>query len=623
MGFMDRFLKATFVYACTFLCVAIQAQPLKMWDRTLGGPATDIMTDIRQTADGGYVVTGHSWSVVTYTPPVVFQDLYIAKLSANGTKQWDRRLGSGAESIGSVFQTPDGGYLVGGSSAANAGGDKTDNSKGGYDFWLVKLGPDGTKLWDKTIGGPGTDGLIYCEPTQDGGAILGGSTFSGAGGDKASPTYGQDDMWIVKVDGNGAVQWENTIGGNSMDVFKKVLPTPDGGYVVAAWTWSGVSGNKTSAAKGEEDYWIVKLNANGNIEWDKTIGGTSSDYLYSMEVTSDTGFILSGTSWSGTSGDKSEFTKGMADYWIVKLASDGTVQWNKDIGSSESEGFGSVVEMANGGYLIGAVGGSTIDGDKTVSSKGKNDFWLVKLAADGTKIWDTIFGGFDFESLTCLRVTSDAGFIAGGTSISGIGGDKTEQAFGSEDFWILKATAEDRFPVTLSKFSGENEGTTSLLYWETTSETGSDRFEIEHSLDGKSWKTIGSVKAAATSSVIRHYDFKHESPSLQQVNLYRLKMIDYDDTYTYSSIVTVKFQSVPELVLFPNPTGQVLYFRLADFNKVKSIQIINERATQVYDSGPDPAAQVDVSHLQPGKYIVRINQLDGSSHLKKVVIDHR
>lgn len=621
MHFIDRFLKSAFLFAGAFLCVALQAQPLKIWDRSLGGTASDNMKDIRQTADGGYIMTGHSWSVISYTPPVTFQDIYVVKLSANGTKQWERRLGSGAESVGSILQMSDGGYLLAGSSAANTGGDKTENSKGEYDFWLVKLGADGTKLWDKTIGGPGIEGVTNCEPTADGGAIVGGVTFSGSGGDKESPAYGYDDMWIVKVDANGSVQWEKTIGGNNMDVFKKVSPTPDGGYVVAGWTWSGISGNKTSALKGEEDYWIIKLNANGDIEWDKTIGGLSSDYLYSMEVTSDGGAILSGTTWSGPGGDKTDDKKGMTGYWIVKLASDGNIQWNKDLSSSASGGFVYILQMTDGSYISAADVGPPVDGDKTAVSKGGGDFWLVKLDANGNKIWDTTFGGTEYESIRCFRRTSDNGFVLGGVSVSGIGADKTEQAFGSEDFWIVKTTDEDRLPVTLSKFSGENEGTTALLYWETTSETGSDRFEIEHSLDGKSWNTIGSVKAAATSSVIMHYDFKHNSPSLQRVNLYRLKMIDYDETYGYSAIATVKFETMPEVVMYPNPTAQILNLKLADFRHVKSIQIINEKAASIYDSSSAPTSQIDVSHLQPGNYVVRVIRRDGSSFSQKIVVN--
>ncbi|SDH49110.1 Por secretion system C-terminal sorting domain-containing protein [Dyadobacter soli] len=620
MHFTDRFFKSIFLFAGVFLCITLKAQPLKVWDRSLGGTASDIMKDIRQTADGGYIMAGYSWSIITYTPPVTFQDIYVAKLSANGTKQWDRRLGSGVESIGSILQMADGGYLVAGGSAANAGGDKTENSKGEHDFWLVKLGPDGTKLWDKTIGGPGIDVVVNCEPTADGGAIVGGVTFSGIGGDKGSPAYGEDDLWIVKVDANGSVQWEKAIGGNTMDVFKKVSPTPDGGYLVAGWTWSGISGNKTSALKGEADYWVIKLNANGNIEWDKTIGALYGDYLYSMEVTSDGGAILSGTTWSGPGGDKTGDKKGITGYWIVKLASDGSIQWDKDLGSSASGGFGYIVQMADGSYISAADVGLPVDGDKTVVSKGGGDFWLVKLDASGNKIWDTVFGGTEYESIRCFRRTSDNGFVMGGVSVSGIGADKTEQAFGSEDFWIIKTTDEDRLPVTLSKFNGKNEGTTALLYWETTSETGSERFEIEHSFDGKSWNTIGSVKAAATSSVIRHYDFKDNSPSLQRVNLYRLKMIDYDETYAYSAIATVKFGIVPEMVLYPNPTAQVLNLSLADFPHVKSIQIINEKAVRVYDSGTAPTSQIDVSNLLSGNYVVRVIRTDGSSHSQKIVV---
>jgi len=183
--------------------------------------------------------------------------------------------------------TQDGGYILGGTSDSNKGGDKTQASKGKSDYWVVRITGHGTKVWDKTLGGVDQDKLIALQQTSDGGFILGGSSISGKSGDKTQANWGSlnangnynYDYWVVKLNASGTKVWDKTLGGTSYDYFSDLQQTSDGGYILGGTSQSGISGNKTEptrdnpGADHKGDYWIIKLQADGSPAWDKTIGG--------------------------------------------------------------------------------------------------------------------------------------------------------------------------------------------------------------------------------------------------------------------------------------------------------------------------------------------------------------
>ena len=188
-----------------------------------------------------------------------------------------------------------------------------------YQIWLLSLCWLATTfsafaqvdiLWDKTLGGNASDRLRDLIPTANGGYVLVGSSLSDASGDKSENSKGSSDYWIVKVDENGNKLWDKTLGGNSNDVVYVVLPAPDGGYFLAGESRSNASGDKSRNSKGETDYWIIKVDENGNKLWDKTLGGNNEDWLRGAISTSDGGYLLTGLSMSNASSDKSENSKG-------------------------------------------------------------------------------------------------------------------------------------------------------------------------------------------------------------------------------------------------------------------------------------------------------------------------
>ena len=195
--------------------------------------------------------------------------------------------------------------------------------------------------WQNTIGGSNTDDLYSIEQTADGGYILGGFSSSPLSGDKTEGFIGFHDYWVIKLDSIGNIEWQNTIGGVGNDDLY-ITQSSDGGYILGGSSNSGISGDKTDSNKGGYDYWVLKLDATGSIVWQKTIGGNLDDKLYSLDETEDGGFLLGGYSYSGISGDKTEANKGGADYWVIKIDSTGNIIWQKTIGGSEFDGLYSV-----------------------------------------------------------------------------------------------------------------------------------------------------------------------------------------------------------------------------------------------------------------------------------------
>ncbi len=203
-----------------------------------------------------------------------------------------------------------------------------------------------------------------------------------------------------------------------------------------------MNGDKTEGGRGGYDYWVVKIDANGVKQWDKRFGGTNDDYLYSLQQTTDGGYILGGESYSGNNGDRTEVNYGLTDYWLVKIDANGVKQWDKSFGGSDYDGLRSLHQTTDGGYILGGYSISDISGDKTQSSRGSDDFWIVKIDINGIKQWNARFGGDRSEAIFSLEQTTDGGYILGGYSSSDIGGDKTQKNWGtslySYDYWVVK-----------------------------------------------------------------------------------------------------------------------------------------------------------------------------------------
>lgn len=427
------------IFLATF---AIYAQdPNIIWQRTYGGDQMEYFRDLKQTPDGGYILGGSSMSNISGDKTENSNghlDMWVIKTNANGEIEWQNTIGGSApDEIYSIELTPDGGYILAGDSQSNISGDKSENSKGSSDYWIVKLDASGNVEWDKTIGGSDADWLPKISVTNDGYYVC-GESWSNISGDKTADSKGESDYWILKLDTLGNILWQKTIGGSGSDSFTSMAVTLDGGCIIRGASESNISGDKTENSRGDYDYWVVKLNSSGVIEWDKTIGGSGGEDLKSVIQTIDNGFLLSGNSSSDISGDKTENSKGLVDFWIVKLDNAGNIQWQNTIGGSHMDIPFAAYQTADGGYMTGGYSRSDISGDKTENSKGGYDFWIVKLNNVGIIEWQKTLGGSETDGIIALTQASDGSYILGGNSSSNISGDKTENSRGGQDFWIIK-----------------------------------------------------------------------------------------------------------------------------------------------------------------------------------------
>jgi len=428
----------------TFLaCTNLPAQTTIISQRTVGGNNGDYLHALALTKDEGFIAGGESDSNKSGEKSEDsrgLEDYWVVKFKKNLKIEWQRTLGgAGGEGLAAIQQTTDGGYILGGTSESNISGEKTQNSRGGFDCWIIKLDSLGNIQWDKTIGGSGNDGLAAIQHTTDGGYILGAYSVSDISGEKTSNSRGSEDYWIIKLDAAGNIQWDKTIGGFQQDHLTSVQQTKDGGYISGGFSWSAVSGEKTENNNGGfwDDYWVVKLDGAGNIQWDKTIGGGGSDELYALQQTRDSGYMLGGVSASGAGFDKTENSKGGTDYWIVKLNKNGKVKWDKTIGGTGLDELKSTEQTTDGGYILGGFSQSDASGDKTENRMGYNDYWVVKVNRNGAIQWENTIGGNEGDELFVAREIKNSVYILGGNSNSNISGDKTQNSRGNFDFWLL------------------------------------------------------------------------------------------------------------------------------------------------------------------------------------------
>jgi len=436
---------------CTdYWVVKLNAKGAKEWDKTLGGKDTDTFSAIQQSSDGGYIVGGYSYSNKSGDKTEHSkggQDYWVVKLRANGSKEWDKTIGSNGEDyLALVHPTSDGGFILGGTAVySTKSGDKTQVSRDNPDYqegdwWIVKLQADGAKVWDKTYGGRREDIFRSLQPTNDGGYILGGWSASGKDGDKSEANRGSYDYWVVKLkeEQPTAAQWNMRYGGSGKDNFTDAIETLDGGYLAGGFTNSGGNGDKSQATQGQNDYWIVKSDQNGKKLWEKRYGGTEDDYLNRIIQTSDGGYLLAGSSFSGKGGDKTEASQGERDYWVVKVDKQGTKEWDKTFGGNDWDELKKVIQLASGEYVLGGSSNSPVSGDKSQRGQGGHDYWLVKISSTGMKLWDKRYGGSADELLGGFTETADGGFFLGGSSLSGQSGDKSLASRGSSDYWLVK-----------------------------------------------------------------------------------------------------------------------------------------------------------------------------------------
>jgi hypothetical protein len=383
--------------------VKLNAQGIIDWSMHYGGSNFDQPNSIRQTSDGGYIAVGSTRSNnMDVSQNQGLYDLWVVKLTSTGTIEWERTYGGSADDAAfDIEETMDGGYVVVGETRSSDGDVSFNN--GFTDCWLIKISSIGNLLWERSYGGSAGETGFSVRATSDGGFVI-GAIASSSNGDITNP-LGLEDFWVIKTDAQGAIQWQRNYGGSNSESGCTVLPLPDGGYILGGTTFSD-DGNIDNYA-GLGDFWIAELDGSGGIVWSRTLGGSSTDRLQSLALLPSGDIIVSGFTDSND-GDVSA-NNGGRDAWLIRLSSTGALVWQRAMGGSGSDSFNKVLHTPDSGYIL--VGSSTSNNGDLDTNNGGSDLWVVKLQSDPTSVDELS----TYELVSCWpnpttdRVWMDAG----------------------------------------------------------------------------------------------------------------------------------------------------------------------------------------------------------------------
>ena len=385
------------------------------WNMTYGGTGNDVGYSLVQTADGGYAIAG------AYFLGTGASKVYLAKTDSFGNMQWNMTYGSaGIDYVGySLVQTVDGGFASAGYAYSYAASNA--------DVYLVKTDSAGSMQWNKTYGGTNNDRGYSLVQTNDGGYVIAGLTNSfGAG---------FSDVYLVKTDSVGSMQWNKTYGGTNIDDGYSLVKTLDGGFAIAGDTYS--------FGAGSSDAYSIKTDGDGNMQWNKTYGGIGNDVGYSLVKTLDGGFAIAGYTYS--------FGAGSSDAYLIKTDDSGNMQWNKTYGGTGDDEGLSIAQTNDGAYAI--------TGFTYPFGAGGLDIYFVKTDASGNMQWSKTYGGTSNDVGYSLVKTLDGGFAIAGYAYS----------FGaSSDVYMVKTDISGEFGLartssttnTLTLYRGAND-----VYW--------------------------------------------------------------------------------------------------------------------------------------------------------------
>lgn len=364
------------------------------WAKTYGGSGEDDAHSIVETSDGGYVVLGYTLSndgdITDKTSTDA--DVWVFKINQEGTLQWSKTYGGTADDRGSkIINSTDGGHVILGYTRSTDGDISFNN--GFYDFWLIKLDASGNLIWEKTYGYSGNDQGQAILQTTDGGYFLtgfmdfDGRTLNEPLNQKSGNRHGVGEFWAIKTDVSGNENWNQYYGGTDNDRAYDVIQTPDGGYIMV--------GNSESTdfditnPKGSYDFWVVKIDATGNLQWQQNYGGSGIEIAYSISKTMDGNYLVLGDTRSND--QQVTNPKGNADAWLLKISETGNLLWQKSYGGSQFDTGRNVIEKTDGTLIL--TGASRSNDQDVNNNYGQSDFWLVIADELGNINFEKNYGG--------------------------------------------------------------------------------------------------------------------------------------------------------------------------------------------------------------------------------------
>lgn len=470
--------------------------------------------------------------------------------------QWQKSFGgSGIEEASAVAQTTDGGYIAAGFTQSN-NGDVIGNH-GGKDIWIIKTNPSGSIQWQKTLGGSGDDEATGLAKTSDGGYIIAGYTKSNNG--DVSGNHGLEDAWIVKLDAVGTIKWQQVMGGVFNDRATSVQSTADGGCIVSGY--GSIDGNSDAGM----DAWILKLKATGAVEWYKMVGGTGMDTFYNVQQTADGGFIAAGNTASSDGNiSGGNATQNNYESLAVKFDALGNIEWYNAFGGSSLDMAYSIIQLPDGSYVMA---GYTVSPD-IPGYHGNCDLWLAKLSSEGSIEWQKALGGSLIDQGFQLLLCENGDFIVAG--FTGANDGDVAGNHGNCDFWMLRLS--DNGTIKWQKTMGG-----ALLDRATCIAKTTDKGYV---LAGYAWSSDGDITQ------------NHGNDDFWMVRL-------LPET-------NLSTQSVAKdaMILFPNPAKTDLTIRLPDERKPEKIVIYDVSGKIVIQQNAEK--KIDINKLKTGQYFIKV-----------------
>ncbi|WP_261511750.1 T9SS type A sorting domain-containing protein [Chryseobacterium paludis] len=412
-------MKKLYMGACT-LCISLglSAQEI-VWEKNIKSSTQDFLSQVTTTIDQQYLITGSAIQASkTEDKQNNGYDFHLVKLNQQGDQVWEKYFaGNNHDYLSSTVTTQDGGSLLGGTSYSGKGLDKKEDSKGGSDIWLIRINEFGDELWQKTLGTSSDEEARAVIQTTDLGFFVAGNVQNSTKG------YGSKDILIIKLDKNGKELSQLVLGGKGLDEVEKMIPTRDGGALLGIYSRSSTGGSKQTENFGEGDYWIVKLDKSGKVEWEKNFGGKGDDHLRTLALTSN-GYIIGGESRSERSGNKTVGIEEGTDVWLISLNERGEEQWQKSYNFKNRDilmGMSAIhsADDKTKGILLGgytqAEGRIEADDEK---------FWMLYLDQNGNEQWRKHVEGKSRkreERLSDIKLNRDGSIILAGTSAEELG----------------------------------------------------------------------------------------------------------------------------------------------------------------------------------------------------------
>jgi hypothetical protein len=485
----------------------------------------------------------------------------------------------------SLISTDDGGYLFSATAAAN-GGDITGfhSAIATDDIWLVKVNSSGVIQWQKCLGGTNMEYGYCIIQTSDGGYICCGMTSSIDGDPPlAINPANPTDGWIIKLDSFGAVQWQKRVGGKDLDELFSIKQTFDGGYIAAGWTFSK---DEDLFSHGKGDAFVIKLNSKGDIEWKHCYGGSMNERAWSILQIPDGGYIFTGSAASSDGNVSGNHSFGHSDLWVVQINSQGDVVWQKCYGGSINEDGLCIIPSFGGGY---AIAGYTVSSDFDVTgfhtSSTGGDAWILKIDTIGTLEWEQCLGGSSEDKTASIIQTSDSGYFFTGYTYSN-DGDVTTLYEKGPDTWVCKLSSKGKiqWQKTLGG-SNQDYGNCSIQ----TSENGYLVYST----------TLSTDADVSGNKLGRKAWLAKLNPS--------------------SNNVETAFTSSGFKYPYPNPSSVEVNMLVFSSMPIKEIQFYNIIGNQYYPEYriEGNTAIIDVHTLPNGLYISQINYISGDKTVQE------